>query len=32
VRLALLACLMVFATWNDLARFGLFHWVQGLIG
>lgn len=30
--LALLAGLMVFATWNDLSRFGLFHWVQSLVG
>ncbi len=29
---ALLAGLFVFATWNDLARMGLFRWVSGLIG
>ncbi|MBP0445697.1 RIP metalloprotease RseP [Roseomonas sp. SSH11] len=28
--LAVLATLFVFATWNDLASFGLFRWVQGL--
>lgn len=28
----LLACLFVFATWNDLSRFGLFHWVTSHIG
>ena len=30
--LAFLACLFVFATWNDLSQFGLFRWVAGLIG
>jgi regulator of sigma E protease len=30
--LAFLACLFVFATWNDLTHFGLFRWVAGLIG
>ncbi len=30
--LALLACLFVFATWNDLTHIGLFRWVAGLIG
>jgi regulator of sigma E protease len=30
--LAFLACLFVFATWNDLTHLGLFHWVAGLIG
>jgi regulator of sigma E protease len=30
--LALLACLFFFATWNDLVRIGLFHWVHGLLG
>ncbi len=30
--LAVLACLFVFATWNDLAHIGLFRWVAGLIG
>jgi regulator of sigma E protease len=30
--LALLACLFVFATWNDLTHLGIFHWVAGLIG
>jgi len=30
--LALLACLFVFATWNDLAHIGIFRWVAGLIG
>jgi len=29
---ALLACLFVFATWNDLTHLGLFRWVTGLIG
>ena len=29
---ALLACLFVFATWNDLTHLGLFRWVAGLIG
>ena len=29
---ALLAALFVFATWNDLAHFGLVHWVANLIG
>ena len=32
VGLAFLACLFVFATWNDLTHLGLFHWVAGLIG
>ncbi len=27
--LALLVGLMVFATWNDLSHFGLFHWLHG---
>jgi regulator of sigma E protease len=30
--LALLACLFVFATWNDLSHLGIFRWVAGLIG
>jgi regulator of sigma E protease len=30
--LALLACLFVFATWNDLTHLGIFRWVAGLIG
>jgi regulator of sigma E protease len=30
--LAVLACLFVFATWNDLTHIGLFRWVAGLIG
>jgi regulator of sigma E protease len=30
--LALIACLFVFVTWNDLTSFGLFRWVAGLIG
>jgi regulator of sigma E protease len=30
--LALIVALFVFATWNDLARFGLFHWVASRIG
>ena len=30
--IALLAGLFIFATWNDLAHIGLFHWVAGLIG
>jgi regulator of sigma E protease len=30
--LAFLACLFVFATWNDLTQLGLFRWVAGLIG
>ena len=30
--LAFLACLFVFATWNDLTHLGLFRWVAGLIG
>jgi regulator of sigma E protease len=29
---ALIACLFVFVTWNDLTSFGLFHWVASLIG
>ncbi len=29
---ALLVCLFVFATWNDLAHIGLFRWVAGLMG
>jgi regulator of sigma E protease len=24
--------LFIFATWNDLAHIGLFHWVAGLLG
>jgi regulator of sigma E protease len=30
--LAFLACLFVFATWNDLTHLGLFRWVASLIG
>ena len=30
--LALIACLFVFVTWNDLTSFGLFRWVAGLVG
>ena len=30
--MAFLACLFVFATWNDLTHLGLFRWVAGLIG
>ena len=30
--IALLACLFVFATWNDLTHLGLFRWVAGLAG
>jgi len=30
--LALLACLFIFATWNDLTNIGLFHWMAHLIG
>ena len=30
--LALIACLFLFVTWNDLTSFGLFRWVAGLIG
>jgi regulator of sigma E protease len=30
--IAFLACLFVFATWNDLTNLGLFRWVVGLIG
>ena len=30
--LAFLACLFVFATWNDLTHLGVFRWVAGLIG
>jgi regulator of sigma E protease len=30
--LAVLATLFIFATWNDLASFGLFRWVGGLFG
>ena len=30
--LALIACIFVFVTWNDLTSFGLFRWVAGLIG
>ena len=29
--LALLVCLFVFATWNDLSHIGLFRWVAGLV-
>ncbi len=29
---ALIACLFVFVTWNDLTSFGIFHWVARLIG
>ena len=30
--LAVLACLFVFATWNDLTHLGIFRWVAGLAG
>ena len=30
VGLALLLCLMLFATWNDLQRLGVFHFLGGL--
>lgn len=30
--IAVLACLFVFATWNDLSHLGLFRWVAGLAG
>jgi regulator of sigma E protease len=30
--LAFLACLFVFATWNDLTHLGLFRWVASMIG
>ncbi len=30
--LALIACLFLFVTWNDLTSFGLFRWVAGLVG
>ena len=30
--LALIACIFVFVTWNDLTSFGLFRWIAGLIG
>jgi regulator of sigma E protease len=30
--LAVLACLFIFATWNDLTHLGLFRWVASLIG
>ncbi len=30
--LALLLCLFVFATWNDLSHLGIVRWVAGLIG
>ena len=30
--MAFLACLFVFATWNDLSHLGLFRWVASLIG
>ena len=30
--LALIACLFIFVTWNDLTSFGLFRWVAGLVG
>jgi regulator of sigma E protease len=30
--LAFLACLFVFATWNDLTHLGLIRWVASLIG
>ena len=30
--LAVLACLFVFATWNDLSHLGIFRWVAGVIG
>lgn len=29
---ALLICLFVFATWNDLGHLGLFRWMAGLVG
>ena len=29
---ALIICLFVFATWNDLTHIGLFRWMAGLIG
>lgn len=32
VGFAFLACLFVFATWNDLTHLGVFRWVAGLIG
>ena len=30
--LALIACIFLFVTWNDLTSFGLFRWVAGLMG
>jgi len=30
--IAVLGGLFIFATWNDLAHIGLFHWVAGLLG
>ncbi len=30
--LALIACIFLFVTWNDLTSFGLFRWVAGLVG
>ncbi len=30
--LALIACLFLLVTWNDLTSFGLFRWVAGLVG
>jgi regulator of sigma E protease len=30
--IAVLGGLFIFATWNDLAHIGLFHWVAGLMG
>ena len=30
--LALIACLFLFVTWNDLTSFGLFRWVAALVG
>ena len=30
--MALLGCLLLFATWNDLGRSGILGWVAGLIG
>jgi regulator of sigma E protease len=32
VGLAFLACLFVFATWNDLTHLGVFRWVASLVG
>jgi regulator of sigma E protease len=30
--LALLVCLFVFATWNDLSHLGIVRWIAGLVG